>query len=164
MNYKKFLCLSCLVVFAFTTLVACGECSKKSIELMGAGDRIHDTYTFANVGTKIKENAENEFLIYGSVDKLDNEKVREEFKIDQDVKHIVAIKLCAIDTNVEKNEVEIKVDGVRNYDAEHLNGSDYTFILLEASAGKIVSISAKWSKSGDLKNYIVKFDSNLELK
>ena len=118
-----------LIIVLVSTLVGCNEGCGKAIQLMGAGEKIHDSYTFANVGTKIKDDGKTTFTIYGSVERLDNQIVKEEFDIAEDVMHIVAIKLCAKDEEVEKNVVEIYVDGVRNYDAEHLNGSSYTYIL-----------------------------------
>ncbi|MBQ8425269.1 MAG: hypothetical protein IJX17_04540, partial [Clostridia bacterium] len=122
------LLLICLMTFSF---IAC-ECKGcKEIELMGAGDRIHGTYTFANVGVKIKELDDDTYEISGSVEKLDSKEVKEEFKISDSVTHIVAIKLTAIDTDVDTKNVKITVDGNEAYDAEHLNGSDYTFIILE---------------------------------
>ena len=129
---KKFLCV-CLSIFTLLMCVSCGKgkcCS--AIELMGAGDRIHDSYTFANNGVKIQEKENNTYLISGSVDPLTDEKIKTEFKIAEDVTHVVAIKLTAIDVEVVAGEVEILVDGAENYDAEHLNGSDFTFIILEA--------------------------------
>ena len=159
---KRIIFFHFAVVLIFS-LVGCAQ-NKKAIELMGAGDRIHDTYTFANVGTNIKDNGNNSFTIYGSVDKLDNSAVKEEFDIDENISHIVAIKLSAIESKVNKDEVEIKVNGVRNYDAEHLNGSTYTFILLEAKPAETVSIAVKWNSSMQTINYIVNFDENLILK
>ena len=162
---KKLLSLCFVCLFAIMIFVGCGdgECCK-AIELMGAGDRIHDSYTFANVGVKINDDGKNTYTIYGSVDKLDDAAVKEEFDIAEDVTHVVAIKLTAIKTEVKKDEVEISTDGNRAYDAEHLNGSDYTFIILEAVPGKTTNISVKWNKDAEGLNYIVYFDSNLELK
>ena len=172
--WKRPLCLDgtmkklWFIVFGFIlpiVLVSCGQTNTiKDIELMGAGDRIHDSYTFANVGTKIKDDGENKYTIFGSVDKLDNLAVKEEFEIAEDINHVVVIKLSAIESKVIKDEVEITVNGVRNYDAEHLNGSSYTFIILEAKQGATVSIGVKWNKSDEVKNYIVNFASDLELK
>ena len=159
---KKVICITFAIVVMFQ-FVGCVQ-KEKAIELMGAGDRIHDSYTFANVGTSIKDDGNNLFTIYGSVDKLENNAVKEEFKIAEDVSYIVAVKLSAIETKVNKDEVEIKVNGVRNYDAEHLNGSSYTFILLEAKPAETVSISVKWNASTDFITYMIKFDDNLLLK
>ena len=84
-------------------LVSCGtNNTRKDIELMGAGDRIHDTFTFANLGVEIKETEKNVYEISGSVEKLDNEKIKQEFEIDEDINHIVAIKLSANGKDVEK--------------------------------------------------------------
>ena len=146
------------------SFVGCNSSTIKPVELMGAGDRIHDSYTFANVGTHIEDNGNNEFTISGSVDKLTNEVVKNEFNIASDVTHIVAIKLMAIDKRVSKNEVEIYVDGARNYDAEHLNGMNYTFILLESKPDSLVSISVKWNKDAESDTYKIYFDKNLKLK
>ena len=77
---------------------------------------------------------------------------------------MVAIKLSAVETKVEKNDVEVFVDGVENFDAEHLNGSSFTYILLEAKQGAEVEISVKWNKNVESKIYKIKFDNNLELK
>ncbi len=154
-----------MITFALVAILsACGTTSAKAIELMGAGDRIHDSYTFANHGTQIKDDGKNTFTVYGSVDALNNSAVKEEFEIAADVTHIVAIKLSAIGEKVVKNEVEISVNGVRNYDAEHLNATSHTFILLEAKPGATVAISVKWSASADAKNYVLYFDETLELK
>ena len=154
-----FICLFCL------SFVACGKgkCCE-AIELMGAGDRIHDTYTFANTGVKIKTDDDKKFTIYGSVEKLTDDAVKKEFDIDEDVTHVVAIKLTAIDDEVDKDKVKISIDGDRSYDAEHLNGSDYTFIILEAVKDRMVNISVKWNEESEEKNYIVYFDEDIELK
>ena len=155
------------VLFMIFTLVCIGACSKietkKDIELMGAGDRIHDTYTFANVGVSIQETGKNTYKISGSVDKLENDAIKNEFDIDEGVTHVVAIKLSANGKEVDKEKGLIKINGVRSYDAEHLNGSDYTFIVLEAVSGTSVSIEASWNGT-DKTNYIVVFDENLNLK
>ena len=145
-------------------LVSCGmNNTRKDIELMGAGDRIHDTFTFANLGVEIKETEKNVYEISGSVEKLDNEKIKQEFEIDEDVNHIVAIKLSANGKDVEKEKVSIKIDGVNNYDAEHFNGTDYTFVLLEAVKSGQVSIVVSWNGEEE-NNYIVKFSDDLILK
>ena len=146
------------------SLVACGSGCSNAIELMGAGDKIHDSYTFANVGTKIKSESDNVYNIYGSVEKLENENVKSEFEIVESVTHIVAIKICAKDSKVVKEDVEIYVNGVENYDAEHLNGSTFTYVLLEAVPDAVVNISVKWNKDMNAKNYIIKFAGDLELK
>ncbi len=160
---KKILCLL-LVMFSCFMFASCGngKCCE-AIELMGAGDRIHDTYTFANTGVKIKNEDKNVFTIYGSVEKLDNADVKKEFKIDEDINYVVAIKLTAIDEDVKKDEVQISTNGVRAYDAEHLNGSDYTFIILEAVPDKTITISVKWNKDANEQNYVVYFASDLKL-
>ena len=90
--------------------------------------------------------------------------VKKEFKIDEDVTHVVAIKLTAIEDEVKKDEVEITVNGSRSYDAEHLNGSDYTFIILEVNRGQTVSIGAKWNSEAEVKNYVINFSEEIELK
>ena len=80
---KRFLSL-CLIALGLFIFVGCGNgkcCS--AIELMGAGDRIHDSYTFANVGVKISSDKNNVYTISGSVEKIDNETVKKEFKIDK---------------------------------------------------------------------------------
>ena len=154
--------LACFVSVAF---VACGKKNTvKAIELMGAGDTIHDSFTFANTGVKISNEEDNVYLISGSVEKLDNEKIKSEFKIPDTVTHIVAIKLTAVGEEVDKNKVKISVNGVENFDAEHLNGSNYTFIILEAGVNKVANISVKWNEKSEEKNYIVKFSNDLILK
>lgn len=159
---KKLFLVIMVCLFSFN-FVACGCNGCSAIELMGAGDRIHDSFTFANTGVKIKEIEENYYEISGSVEKLTNADVKNEFKIDEDVEHVVAIKLTAIDAKVDKKTLSINVNGNRNYDAEHLNGSDYTFIILEAVKGSTVSISVKWSENSETKTYIVKFSDDLVL-
>ena len=131
---------------------------------MGAGDRIHDTFTFANTGVKIKTDDDKKFTIYGSVEKLMDENVKKEFDIDEDVTHVVAIKLTAIQDEVDKDKVKISVNGDRAYDAEHLNGSDYTFIILEAAKDRTVTITVKWNENADEKTYVIYFDEEIELK
>lgn len=151
-------------IFLSLCLIACSRVEeKKDIELMGAGDRIHDTYTFANVGVILKETGRNTYLISGSVDKLDNMEVKNELGIDEDVTHVVAVKLSANGKEVIRDKLVIKVNGVRNYDAEHLNGDDYTFIVLEAVQNTSVSIAVKWD--GEEENvYNITFEENLTLK
>lgn len=145
-------------------LVSCGQVnSKKDIELMGAGDRIHDTFTFANIGVDIKEREKGVYDISGSVERLEDEKIKTEFEIDSDVNHVVAVKLSANGKEVDESKVKIKVDGVRSYDAEHLNGRDYTFIILEVVKGESVSISVAWSGDEE-NNYILTFNDNIILK
>ncbi len=153
-----------LVILGLFIFVGCGsgKCCE-AIELMGAGDRIHDTYTFANNGVKIKSEGKNVYTIYGSVEKLENAEVKKEFKIDEDISHVVAIKLTAIESDVNKDEVQISANGIRSYDAEHLNGSDYTFIILEAVPDKTVTISVKWNKDAEEINYVIYFASDLKL-
>ena len=145
-------------------VVACTKVEeKKDIEIMGAGDRIHDTYTFANTGVKIEEKEDNVYRIYGEVDRLENDQVKEEFDIDDAVTHVVAIKLSANGRSVNKEKVNVLVDGLRSYDAEHLNGEDYTFVILEAAKGKTVSITVSWDGDEEM-NYVIMFDENLTLK
>ena len=153
-----------LSILCLITIVGCSQKnSKKDIELMGAGDRIHDTYTFANNGVKIEEKEENVYRIFGSVDKMEDVAVKDEFEIDADVSHVVAIKLSANGRNVVKEKVSIKIDGIRSFDAEHLNGSDYTFIILEAVKNKSVAITVSWDGENEI-NYVLMFDENLTLK
>lgn len=160
---KKFLSAILMTCLMFV-FVGCGSNMKSAIELMGAGDRIHDSFTFANIGVNIRNNSENVYTISGSVDSLESSEVKKEFDIENDVSHVVAIKLTAVGTQVDKESVEIKTNGIRAYDAEHLNGSNYTFIILEAIPGKTVSISVKWNKDDQEKTYIINFDENLTLK
>ena len=94
----------------------------------------------------------------------ENAAVKKEFSIADDVNYVVAIKLTAIDSKVNKDEVEISTDGNRAYDAEHLNGSDYTFIILEAVPNKTTTISVRWNKGAEELVYVIYFDKNLELK
>lgn len=151
------------VLFSVILISCSGAGKKKAIELMGAGDRIHDTYTFANLGVKIEETEQNVYKISGSVEKLTDSEVKKEFKIDDDIENVVAIKLSACGERVDKNKLKINVDGIRSYDAEHLNGSDYTFIILEAVKGKTVSITVSWNGEEE-KGYVINFDENLVLK
>ncbi len=151
-------------VFLSLVFISCSNMNtKKAIELMGAGDRIHDTFTFANTGVKLEEKQKNNYRIYGSVEKLEDENVKKEFKIEDDVTHVVAIKLSANGKKVYREKVTVKVDGLRSYDAEHLNGSDYTFIILEAQKGKTVSIVVSWDGVSE-QSYVLMFDENLILK
>lgn len=161
---KKFFSVifACFFVLLF---VGCGSGENdKAIELMGAGDRIHDSYTFANVGVKITDDGKNVYTISGSVEKMVDENVRKEFKIAEDVTHIVAIKLTAVGEEVDKENVEIYTNGNEAYDAEHLNGSDYTFILLEVVPNNSITISVKWNKNMEKINYIVNFAEDIILK
>ena len=145
-------------------LVSCGmNNTKKDIELMGAGDRIHDTFTFANLGVEIKEKETNVYEILGSVEKLEDKKIKEEFEIDEEVNNVVAIKISANGKEVNKEKVSVKIDGVRNYDAEHFNGTDYTFVILEAVKGKQVSIVVSWNGEDEV-SYVLQFSNNLTLK
>lgn len=153
------ICFSICLMF----IVACSCNSKKDIELMGAGDRIHDSFTFANTGVEIKETDDNVYLISGSVEKLTSEEIKNEFNIASDIDYVVAIKLSANGKEVIKDKVTISVDGLRSYDAEHLNGNDYTFIILEAKKNETVSIKVSWNGT-DEKSYVLKFDENLTLK
>lgn len=143
--------------------VSCSKQSSKDIELMGAGDRIHDSFTFANVGVKMEEMENNIYRIYGSVEELLDENVKTEFNIADDVTHVVVIKLSANGKKIDKDKLSIKVDGIRSYDAEHLNGSDYTFIILEAQKNKTVSIVVSWDGNEE-QDYIIKYDEDLVLK
>lgn len=160
---KKFsiIIVSLLIIFVF---VGCGSSCSDPIQLMGAGDKIHDSYTFANVGTVIKNDGKNTYTISGSVEKLEDENVKKEFNIAEDVSHVVAIKLCAENDKVVKDEVEIYINGARNYDAEHLNGSHFTYIILEAKQNQTVSISVKWNSKSESKTYILYFSKDLILK
>lgn len=154
------------VIFSLICLMVCIGCSgskTKAIELMGAGDKIHDTFTFANIGVEIKEVDESSYEISGNVEKLTDENVKDEFDIDADVTHVVAIKLTAIDSTVVEEKVKVYIDGSRAYDAEHLNGSNYTFIILEANPSATVTISVLWDGENE-KTYSVKFNENLVLK
>ena len=160
---KKFF-VFILSVFFTLSLVACSNNSTKSIELMGAGDRMHDSFTFANIGVKIKQTKENSYEISGSVDKIENDDIKTEFKIDSDINNVVAVKVTAIDKKVDKSKVKISVNGLRNYDAEHLNGSNYTFVILEAVPDATVTITVKWNESDPEEIYTIYFDSGLELK
>lgn len=160
---KKIFNLILILCFA-VVLVSCGTSKLKAIELMGAGDRIHDTFTFANNRVELKEESENVYRISGSVDKLVDEKIKSEFNISENITHVVAIKLTATDSNVVEDEVEIEINGSESYDAEHLNGTDYTFVILEAKPGVVVNVSVKWNKNDTQKNYIINFDQNLNLK
>ena len=77
---------------------------------------------------------------------------------------MVAIKLTAIDTAVDKEKLTISVNGIRSYDAEHLNGSDYTFIILEAVKNRTVTITVKWNEQAEEKTYVVYFAEDINLK
>ncbi len=167
---KKSIFMFVLSAFTLALAVGVSACNNsknscKDIQLMGAGDRIHDSYTFANSGVELKDDGNNTFTISGSVRYLSNQAVKEEFNIAEDVDHVVAIKLsnCGTTTTVA-DEVEISVNGVRNYDAEHLNGTNYTFIILEAAPGSTTTISVKWSADSDAKEYTIKMAENLQLR
>ena len=156
--------LPCLLVIAIFIFAGCSKNEKTSaIELMGAGDRIHDTFTFANLGVEIKEKETNVYEILGSVEKLEDKKIKEEFEIDEEVNNVVAIKISANGKEVNKEKVSVKIDGVRNYDAEHFNGTDYTFVILEAVKGKQVSIVVSWNGEDEV-SYVLQFSNNLILK
>ena len=102
-------------------LVSCGKVNtRKDIELMGAGDRVHDTFTFANLGVEIKEKENNIYEISGSVERINDEKIKKEFEIDEDVQNVVAIKLSANGNEVKKEKVEISINGVRSYDENYI--------------------------------------------
>ncbi len=160
---KNFCVVLCCILFSLV-IASCSKMNKsKDIELMGAGDRIHDSYTFANSGVKIVEMEDNVYEIRGNVEGLTDESVKKEFDIDSDISHVVAIKLSANGKEIDREKLNIKVDGVRAYDAEHLNGSDYTFIILEAVKNKTISITVSWNGE-DKNSYVIKFDENLILK
>lgn len=144
--------------------VACAKNEKtNAVELMGAGDKIHDSYTFANEGVVLTKDGDD-YLISGSVYALNDEAVKKEFDIAEDVAHVVAVKLTAIESEVVEDEVEINVNGTRAYDAEHLNGDNYTYIILEAIPSDEVVISVKWNEKDEEKFYKVKFNEDLLLK
>ena len=152
--------LIAICIFGF---VACSNSGKKDIELMGAGERIHDTFTFANRGVSITEKEKNMYEISGEVDKINDDKIKQEFEIDNDIDYVVAIKLSANGREIKEDKLKIEIDGIRAYDAEHLNGKDYTYIILEAVADANVSISVKWDGEQENK-YIIQFSENLILK
>ncbi len=153
-----------LSIMLLCLVAACTKVEeKKDIELMGAGDRIHDSYTFANTGVKIEEKENNVYRIYGEIEKLENNDVKKEFHINESVSHVVVLKLSANGKEVNKEKVLIKIDGVESYDAEHLNGDDYTFIILQVIKGTTVSITVSWN-GVDETNYVIMFDENLILK
>ena len=62
MQFKRLIGFS-LIIVCTCLLVACNTASVKAIEFMGAGDRIHDTYTFDNVGTQIKDDGKSSLYI-----------------------------------------------------------------------------------------------------
>lgn len=158
---KKFIGIFLFILAMIT--ISCSSMKTNDIELMGAGDRIHDSYTFANTGVELDYDGDDVYTVSGSVEKLTDESVKEEFNIASDIDYVVAIKLSANGRDVVKDKVTIKVNGVRSYDAEHLNGSDYTFVLLEVKVGGSVSINVSWNGE-DTKDYILKFSDNLILK
>ena len=159
---KKILSMILIAICIFG-FVACSNSDKKDIELMGAGERIHDTFTFANRGVSITEKENNVYEISGEVDKINDDKIKQEFEIDNDIDYVVAIKLSANGREIKEDKLKIEIDGIRAYDAEHLNGKDYTYILLEAVANANVSISVKWDGEQENK-YIIQFSENLILK
>ena len=160
---KRFIYFA-LILFVCLSFVACKDNRQTSaIELMGAGDRIHDSFTFANSGVELSDDGDNRYTISGSVQKLNDKAVKSEFGIDADVSHVVAIKLSAMGEEVVSEEVEITVDGLRAYDAEHLNGSNYTFIILDAVASRTLTIKVKWNNKMQQKSYVIHFADNLEL-
>ena len=145
-------------------LAACNNDECKDIQLMGAGDRIHDSYTFANTGVTLIDKGDNNYEVSGSVEYLSDQNVKDEFEIAEDVNHVVVIKLSnCTNTKVVDNQVEISVNGVRNYDAEHLNGSNYTFIILEAKVGSTTTISVKWNAEAETKTYTIYMTEDLQL-
>ena len=163
MKFKKLIFVIAIVFLCQNIFCGCGS-TIKAIELMGAGDRIHDSYTFANVGTKINYEGNNKYTIYGSVEKLVDQNVKKEFKISESIEHIVALKVTAVETDVVKDEVEIFIDGAESYDAEHLNGSTFTYVLLEAKSNSTVNISVKWNKNAEKIDYIIYFAEDIVLK
>ena len=164
---KRRIFMFALVAVLFAGGLAFASCGKqecKEVQLMGAGDRIHDSYTFANTGVVLTKKAEDEFEISGSVKYLADQKVKEEFDIDADVNHVVALKLSNCSGNeTKKDEVQITIDGVRNYDAEHLNGDDYTFVILEAVPGNLTTIKVKWNSEMQEITYKIKMADELVL-
>ena len=153
-----------LAITMSCVIVACGANECREVQLMGAGERIHDSFTFANTGVVLEKLQDNNYLISGSVDYLDDARVKNEFDIDDNINHVVVFKLCNCSGNkTVKNEVEISIDGVRNYDAEHLNGDDYTYVILEAVPSQTVNISVKWNEQMQPIEYKIKMADNLEL-
>ena len=90
--------------------------------------------------------------------------MKEEFNISQDINHVIAIKLsnCS-NIKTEPKEVEIKINGNINYDSQHLNGSNYTFIILEARVDSTTTISVKWNSSAQPKVYTIYMSQDLQL-
>lgn len=160
---KRFISVFAIVLFCLCLVGCKSNADTRAIELMGAGDRIHDSFTFANSGVKLSDEGDGSYTISGSVQKLEDEAVKKEFGIDEDVSHVVAIKLRSEGDTVVPDEVEIKVDGLRAYDAEHLNGSNYTFIILDAVASRTLTIKVKWNKKMQPKSYVIHFADNIEL-
>ena len=113
---KIFSIIFCL--FLAVGMIACTGEKTKAVELMGAGDKIHDSFTFANIGVNLEEIDENIYEISGSVERMDDKKIKDEFEIDEDVTNVVALKLNAVDVTVVKEKVKVYVDGGRVYDAE----------------------------------------------
>lgn len=153
-----------VVAASISIFVACAGGQCRELQLMGAGDRIHDSFTFANTGVVLEKMEENNYLISGSVDFLSDEKVKKEFDIDEDVDHVIVVKVCNCSGNkTVESEVEISVDGIRNYDAEHLNGTDYTYIILEAVPAAVTTVSVKWNKDMEIIEYKIKMADDLVL-
>ena len=98
------------------------------------------------------------------MEKIETDDIKKEFDIDSDINHVVTVKLTALDIEVDKSKVNISVNGVRNYDAEHFNGTNYTFIVLEAVPDRTVTITAKWNEKDPEKVYTIYFSDKLELK
>lgn len=163
---KKLLFISILCIACISSAVALVACRNdcKEIELMGAGDRIHDSYTFANRGVVLTEQENDKYKISGSVDYLSDIEVKKEFNISQDINHVIAIKLsnCS-NIKTEPKEVEIKINGNTNYDSQHLNGSNYTFIILEARVDSTTTISVKWNSGAQPKVYTIYMSQDLQL-
>lgn len=163
---KKFIFVVAISAVCIASAIGLTACKNKckDISLMGAGDRVHDSYTFANTGVTLKDLGDNKFEINGSVDYLSDDAVKQEFGIAENINHVIAIKLQNCDnTNVVADEVVIEVNGVENYDAEHLNGTDYTFIILEAKVGSTTTISVKWSAKAETKVYTIYMADSLQL-
>ena len=154
--------IAAVLVSAF--VVACGQNECKELQLMGAGERIHDSYTFANNGVMLEKLQENQYLISGRVDYLSSAKVKDEFDIDPDISHVVVLKLCNCSGNqTVPEQVEVAIDGMRNYDAEHLNGTDYTYIILEAVPAATTTITVKWNSEMEPIIYSLKMADDLQL-
>lgn len=163
---KKAIITFAVALVALGSAIGLAACKTKckDIELMGAGDRLHDSYTFANNGVILTDKGDNKYEISGSVDYVSDTELKEEFNINEDINHVIAIKLsnCGSDQLIA-DQVVINIDGVRNFDAEHLNGSNYTFIILEAKVGATTTISVKWNSSMDYKVYTITMANDLKL-